>query len=145
MTRDKTEMKVVENFLSLNKIDVSEPLEIGEWAWRSSPVPLSSENKEILLSLYKEIVTWGQKGVDDVSELLACLLILFSQEAGDSFSNRIGQIFEGWRSVREHWRIIFHLLGFQVHPVAIPGVSTTAMGGQGGAVPRSSGDGGNCS
>ena len=106
-------MKVVENFLSLNNIDVSEPLEIGEWAWRSSPVPLSSENKEILLSLDKEIVTWGQKGVDDVSELLACLLILFSQEAGDSFSNRIGQIFEGWRSVREHWRIIFHLLGFR--------------------------------
>ena len=36
-------------------------------------------------------------------------------------------------------------VGFQVHPVAIPGVSTTTMGDQGGAVPRSSGDGGDCS
>ena len=120
MTRDKAEMKVVESFLSLNKINQSEPLNIGEWTWRSSPVSLSSENKEILLSLDKEIVTWGRKGVDDVSELLACLLILFSQEAGESFSNRIGQIFEGWRSVKDDWRTIFHIVGFKVHPLAIP-------------------------
>ena len=95
MTSDKAELVVVENFLEENKINGRHPLEIGEW--RSSPSSLSSENKEVLLVLDREIVTWGQKGLDDVSELLACLLILFSQEDGPFFSSRIGHLFEGWR------------------------------------------------
>ena len=95
MTSDKAELVVVENFLEENKINGRHPLEIVEW--RSSPCSLSSENKQVLLVLDREIVTWGQKGLDDVSELLACLLILFSQEDGPFFSCRIGHLFEGWR------------------------------------------------
>ena len=64
--------------------------------------------------LNRGIVTWGQKGVDDVSELLACLLILFSQEDGAHFSYKVGQLFEGWRLViRDHWSMNYIVMFFR--------------------------------
>ena len=95
MTSDKAELTVVENFMTENKINSSQDLEIEEW--RCSPWSICSEYKQRHLVLNKEIVTWGKMGLDEVSEVLACLLILFSQEDGPYFSSRIGQLFEGWR------------------------------------------------
>ena len=95
MTSDKAELTVVENFLTENKINSSQALEIEEW--RSSPWSICSEYKHRHLDLSREIVTWGQMGVDDVSKLLTCLLILFSQEDGPLFSSRVGKLFDGWR------------------------------------------------
>ena len=59
MTSDKAELVVVENFLEENNINGRHPLEIVEW--RSSPCSLSSENKQVLLVLDREIVTWARK------------------------------------------------------------------------------------
>ena len=95
MTSDKAELTVVENFLTENKINSSQALEIEEW--RSYPWSICSEYKHSHLVLSREIVTWGKIGLDEVSEVLACLLILFSQEDGPFFSSRIGQLFQGWR------------------------------------------------
>ena len=95
MTSDKAELTVVENFLTENKINSSQVLEIEEW--RSSPWSICPEFSMNHLDLNREIVTWGQMGVDEVSELLTCLLILFSQEDGPFFSSRIEQLFDGWR------------------------------------------------
>ena len=95
MTSDKAELIVVENFLTENKINSNEALEIEEW--RSYPWSICSEYKHRHLVLSREIVTWGKMGVDEVSELLTFLLILFSQKDGPFFSSRIGKLFQGWR------------------------------------------------
>ena len=73
------------------------------------------------MHLNREIVTWGQKGVDDVSELLSCLLILFSQEDGPFFSSRIGQLFEGWRLFSRLLSMIYiYVDSFQIDSLALP-------------------------
>ena len=80
MASDKTELEVVESYLKENRISNTPTFEYEDWI--SSCWTLCSEYNQIHLVLNRGMVTWGQKGVDDVSELMACLLILFSQQDG---------------------------------------------------------------
>ena len=98
MASDKTELEVLKIYLKENKMSDTATFKYEDWI--SSCWSHCSEYKQSHLVLIRGIVTWGQKGVDDVSELLACLLILFSQEDGAHFSYKVGQLFEGWRSVK---------------------------------------------
>ena len=112
MASDETELEVVENYLKENKLSDTATFEYENWI--SSCWTHCSEYKQIHLQLNRDIVTWGQKGVDDVSELLACLLILFSQEDGAHFSYKVGQLFEGWRLViRDHWSMNYIVMFFR--------------------------------
>eukprot|EP00092_Neocalanus_flemingeri_P083078 GFUD01104225.1.p1 GENE.GFUD01104225.1~~GFUD01104225.1.p1 ORF type:complete len:388 (+),score=81.38 GFUD01104225.1:95-1258(+) len=94
---DKTELETVENYMVESKISSTATIEYEQF--RSSPWNKSPENERIHLVLSRKIVTWGKKGVDDISELLTCLLILFSQEPGGQFSRKIGQLYDCWRFV----------------------------------------------
>ena len=51
--------------------------------------------------LSSEIVSWGKKGVDSISELLTCLLILFSQEEGGAYSRNLWFLFDSFRYYKE--------------------------------------------
>jgi len=99
LVSDKTEMEVVHNYLTKKDLSIMSRETIKYEHWRSSPWNKSAEFEKNHLLLNKEIVTWGQKGLDDVSELLVCLLILFSQEVGGQFSKKIGHFHDKWRFV----------------------------------------------
>ena len=68
--------------------------------------------------------------MNEVSGLLTCLLILFSQEEGTFYSNKIGQLFEGWRLDNRHALKVDFINIYQVHSLAIPQVSEDVMGCQ---------------
>jgi hypothetical protein len=118
----------VENFLNENKINGSEPKNIGELNCFSQYIcPEYTKNH---LDLNREIVTWGQRGVNEVSGLLTCLLILFSQEEGTFYSNKIGQLFEGWRLDNKNALKVDLKDIYQVNSLALPQVSEDVMGCQ---------------
>ena len=94
---DKTELEVLEHCLKESNISNSAVIEYEQWrgsTWNKCP-----EQEQIDHVLHKEISAWGQKGLDDVSELLVCLLILFSQDQGGQFSKKIGQLHDCLRYV----------------------------------------------
>ena len=95
MSSDKSELEFLQAYMTEHSINSSTTL--GYEQWRSSQGCSSREYKQIHLVLSREIVRWSQWGVDDVAEILTCLLILFSQQDGAHFSNKIGQIFDCWR------------------------------------------------
>ena len=101
LASDKKELEVVETYLKESKISSSATF-IEYEHWRSSPWNKSAESEQIHLVLNRDIVTWGQKGLDDVSEVLTCLLILFSQEPGGQFSMKIGHLHDCWRSIESN-------------------------------------------
>ena len=90
MAAEQAELETVESYLAVSKISKTATAEYNKW--RSSPWATARH-----LALNRDIVTWGQKGLDEVSELLVCLLLLFSQEDGEEFSTNIGQLHDRWR------------------------------------------------
>ena len=100
LASDKKELEVVERCLIDGKIPSCATIEYEHW--RSSPWNKSAESEQIHLVLNRDIVTWGQKGLDDVSEVLTCLLILFSQEPGGQFSMKIGHLHDCWRLIESN-------------------------------------------
>ena len=98
MSSDKSELASVSCYLSDNHLDDQQLVQVGECL----PLHLTHQDREVLHHLDRRIVSWGHLGVDDVSELLVCLLILFSQEDGEHHSQAVHNIFQGWRLVRTH-------------------------------------------
>jgi len=97
MASDKSELETVETYLAVSNISKTNIAEYD--CWRRSPWETARH-----LALNRDIVTWGQKGLDEVSELLVCLLLLFSQEDGEEFSIKIGQLHDRWRCIL--WRYL---------------------------------------
>jgi len=97
MTSDKSELETVERYLEVSNISKTATAEYE--SWRSSPWESARH-----LALNRDIVTWGQKGLDKVSEILVCLILLFSQEDGEEFSTNIGQLHDRWRFIL--WRYL---------------------------------------
>merc|ERR1711915_522466 len=73
MTSDKAELQVVESFLNEHKIEAREQF-WGSFAHRIDPA-----NQQMHEDLNTKILAWGRQGIDDISEILVCLMLLFSQ------------------------------------------------------------------
>jgi len=90
MTSDKAELQVVESFLTEHKIEAREQF-WGSFAHRIDPA-----NQEMHEDLNTKILAWGRQGMDDISEILVCLMLLFSQDE-QLGSKKIKSVAERWR------------------------------------------------